>query len=117
MASKSVKAQFPSIFPFWARIKIGKRRTTLVIDKDKAYNKQKKRYVDGYVHREAIHLDDDDPRTKSFEKVLPNPDRSDSRPMYLKKATKLPQFMFIPHNKQLDMPEHLRLRYSKNNKK
>ena len=34
------KGVFPDKFPFWARLKISKNRTTLVIDEDKAKNKK-----------------------------------------------------------------------------
>lgn len=47
------KKDFPKKFPFWARLKIYKNRTTLVIDEGPALDKQKKEMVDGYVHREA----------------------------------------------------------------
>lgn len=99
-------------FPFWMRLKISKNRTTLVIDEDQAYDKQKKEMVDGYVHREATHTEN-----KDYEKIEPNPDKDDPKPMYLKRPRKLPKRLFMPHNKDLDMPEHLRERYDKNNKK
>ena len=118
MSEKKNKNEFPNEFPFWARMKISKNRTTLVIDEDKAYNKKKKRYEDGFVHRESIHLKDpNDKRTKKYEKIYPNPNRSDPEPMYLKKPTSTPKTLFKPHNKDLDMPQHLKERYSKNNKK
>ncbi len=44
---KNKKKEFPKLFPFWARLKISKNRTTLVIDEDTAYDKQKKREVEG----------------------------------------------------------------------
>lgn len=109
---ESPKKQFPEKFPFWARLKISKRRTTLVIDEDKAYDKQKQELVDGYVHREATHTE-----KSEFEKIDPNPDKSDLLPMYLKRPRKLPKRLFEPHNKNLDMPEYLRERYDKNNEK
>ena len=34
---------FPNEFPFWARLKIGKKRTTLVIDEEKVINKKTKK--------------------------------------------------------------------------
>ena len=62
------KKDFPKKFPFWARLKIYKNRTTLVIDEGPALDKQKKEMVDGYVHREATH-------TKGHgEPITPNPD-------------------------------------------
>lgn len=106
------KKEFPKKFPFWARLKISKNRTTLVIDEANALNKRSKKYEDGYVHREAIHN-----YRKGYEEIRPNPDREDNKPMYLKRPTKLPKQFFKPHNKQLDMPKHLIDRYSKNNKK
>ena len=109
--------EFPDKFPFWARLKISKNRTTLVIDEAPARNKKTNEMVDGFVHREAIHPHGDGSNVKGYEEVKPNPDPDDEEPMYLKRATKLPKVFFKPHNKALDMPEHLRARYEKNNKK
>ncbi len=109
--SKTPKT-FPTEFPFWARLKISKHRTTLVIDEDKAMDKKKKKLVDGYVHREATHSENSD-----YEEIMPNPDPTDSDPMYLKRPQKLPKRLFSPHNKDLSMPEHLKQRYDKNNYK
>lgn len=107
------KYGFPKKFPFWARLKIGKNRTTLVIDDCETKDKQHgNSLVKGYVHREAIHT-----KNKNYEEVYPNPDKTDKRPMYLKRPRKLPKRLFKPHNKKLDMPEYLRKRYEKNNKK
>lgn len=105
------KKEFPKKFPFWARLKIYKNRTTLVIDEGPALDKQKKEMVDGYVHREATH-------TKGHgEPITPNPDKDDPEPMYLKSPSSLPKRFFKPHNKDLDMPEELKQRYEKNNHK
>lgn len=103
---------FPEKFPFWARLKISKRRTTLVIDEVEAFDKQKQKNVEGFMHREATHT-----YKKEFEEVKPNPDKDDKKSMYLKKPSKLPKNMFEPHNKKLDMPEDLQKKYDKNNKK
>ncbi len=107
------KNEFPSEFPFWARLKISKNRTTLVIDEDKKYNTKYKKVVDVFVHREATSQ-----YHKGFEEILPNPDK-DKRPnpMYLKSPRKLPKNMIKPHNKNLEMPQFLKDKYSKNNKK
>ena len=105
---------FPDRFPFWARLKIAKERTTLVIDEDLAKDKSKGgKLVEGYVHREATHEN----KRGDNEEVYPNPDKSDSKPMYLKRPKKTPKRLFEPHNKNLSMPEHLRRRYDKNNRK
>lgn len=109
--------EFPDKFPFWARLKIEKRRTTLVIDEAPAKNKKTKKMEDGFVHREAIHPHGDGSNVKGYEKIEPNPDPTDNDPMYLKRPTKLPKRLFQPHNKKLNMPDHLRERYDKNNKK
>lgn len=111
--NKKNKAEFPKKFPFWARLKISKHRTTLVIDEEKYSDKKTKKNIDGYVHREASSQ-----YHKGFEKIEPNPDK-DKRPnpMYLKSPRKLPKRMFEPHNKNLEMPQHLIDRYNKNNKK
>ncbi len=102
---------FPSEFPFWARLKISKNRTTLVIDEERSINNKTKKVEDMFVHREAIHT-----KKKDYEEISPNPDPNDSEPMYLKRPSKLPKTLFNPHNKQLNMPKHLKERYSKNNK-
>lgn len=105
--------EFPQKFPFWARLKISKKRTTLVIDEDKVLNKKTKKMVDGYVHREATHTQNGN----EYEEFYPNPDIDDPTPMFLKRPSKLPKSMFKPHNKILDMPDKLKKRYDKNNKK
>lgn len=106
------KEIFPKTFPFWARLKIGKKRTTLVIDEDKAFNKKTKKFEDGFVDREATHS-----YRKDYEEISPNPDPDDSEPMYLKRPTKKPKRLFEPHNKNLNMPQNLKDRYEKNNRK
>lgn len=107
------KKEFPKEFPFWARLKINKHRTTLVIDEDQALNKRTKKYEDGFVHREATSQ-----YHKGFEPIIPNPDKEKRpNPMYLKSPRKMPKRMFEPHNKKLEMPEQLKNRYIKNNKK
>lgn len=104
--------KFPKKFPFWARLKIGKNRTTLVIDEDLAFNKKTKKFEDGFVNREATHS-----YRKDYEEIKPNPDKTDNKPMYLRRPTKKPKRLFEPHNKKLDMPQYLKNRYSKNNKR
>lgn len=104
---------FPDKFPFWARLKIAKNRTTLVIDEEPVIDKKSKKLVDGFVHREATHPD----KPGDYEEIYPNPDKDDAAPMYLKRPRKLPQRLFKPHNKNLDMPEDLRKRYEGNNDK
>ncbi len=110
--NKCGKKEFPNEFPFWARLKIGKKRTTLVIDEDKAFNKKTKKYEDGFVNREATHT-----FKKEYEKLFPNPDVDDKQPMYLRRPTKKPKRLFEPHNKKLNIPKCLRDRYDKNNRK
>lgn len=65
--SKIEEPVFPSKFPFWARLKIAKNRTTLVIDEDEVFDKVKRKNVEGFVHREATHS-----YKKEYEKVYPN---------------------------------------------
>ncbi len=103
------QAIFPTKFPFWARLKINKNRTTLVIDKTTI--EKKNTTEPGFVHREATHS-----YRKDYEEIKPNPDKEDKEPMYLKRPTKKPQRVFSPHNKKLDMPQFLKDRYEKNNK-
>lgn len=111
-AKKKNKSFPPDKFPFWARLKINKRRTTLVIDEDMAKDTAKNKQVEGYVHREATHT-----YRKDYEEVYPNPDKADMKKMYLKRPRKHPKNLFEPHNKDLNMPEHLRLRYDKPTKR
>ena len=109
------KNSFPNEFPFWARLKISKNRSTLVIDEDLAYDKKKKKTVPGFVHREAVS-----PNKKGnsdYEEIFPNPEKGKNIPMYLKRPKKTPKELFKPHNKNFDMPISLKQRYQKNNKK
>lgn len=105
--------KFPDKYPFWARLKISKNRTTLVIDDEPVINKKTNIKEDGFVHRETTSQ-----FHKDLEEIKPNPDK-DKRPspMYMKRPRKLPQRLFKPHNKNLEMPQSLIDRYSKNNKK
>lgn len=105
------RKQFPEKFPFWARLKISKNRTTLVIDEKPGFDRTKRKFTNTFVHREATHT-----YKKDYEEIKPNPDKTDSNPMYLKRPSRLPQRLFKPHNKQLDMPEHLKNKYNRNNK-
>ena len=118
-SSAAPKKEFPDKFPFWARFKPNKNRTTLVIDEEQVKRKNSDTVDDCFVHREAIHCDDDNKYVLSgdYEKVFPNPDISDNSPMYLKRPHKHPNRMFAPHNKNLILPENLRQRYEKNNDK
>ena len=111
-AAPTTKKELPKKFPFWARFRMSKQRTTLVIDETPVINKKTNRTEDGYVHREATHT-----AKRDYEKIEPNPDKDDPEPMYLKRPRKHPKKLFEPHNKALDMPEHLRKRYDKNNNK
>lgn len=107
----SSKKDFPNEFPFWARLKISKNRTTLVIDVDEVLNKKTNKVEDGFVHREATSQ-----YHKGLEIVIPNPDK-DKRPhpMYLKNPRKIPKRLVKPHNKDLEMPSDLKNRYDKKN--
>ena len=87
----------------------------MVIDDKPTYDKKSKKISNNFVHREATHPKPG--KKTSFEEIKPNLDRTDSRPMLLKSPRKMNQIMFKPHNKKLDMPEHLRERYKKNNRK
>ena len=112
LSPDKTKKELPKKFPFWARFRMSKQRTTLVIDETSVVNKKTNRLEDGYVHREATHTERQD-----YERIYPNPDKDDPNPMYLKRPRKHPKKLFEPHNKDLDMPERLRERYDKNNKK
>jgi hypothetical protein len=99
-------------FPFWARMKISKNRTTLIIDDEPYIDKRTNKISNNFVHREGTHT-----KKKDYEEIIPNPDKSDKKPMYLKRPRKLDQYLFKPHNKKLSIPKHLEQKYSKNNKK
>jgi len=111
------KTEFPRKFPFWARLKIEKRRSTLVIDEEEAYNKKNKRMEPGFVHREVIHSNEDGRNVKGYEEIVPNPDPDDKRAMFLKGPSKKPKRLFKPHEKNWPIPKHLIDKYDKNNKK
>ena len=107
------RKKFPEKFPFWARLKIGKPRPTLVIDEEPVLNKRKHTTEQGFVHREATHTK----KGNEYEEISPNPDKSDPNPMYLKRPRKLPQRLFAPNEQKFDMPDDLQKRYDKNNHK
>ena len=106
------KKEFPNKFPFWARFKLNKNRTTLVVNEETIINEKTAKQEEFFIHREATHTG-----KKDYEKIEPNPDKDDKLPMYLKRESKKPKRMFRPHNKNLDMPKELKERYAKNNKK
>ena len=108
---------FPTKFPFWARLKIEKRRTTLVIDETIEANKKTQKVEEHFVHREVIHPKGDGSNVKGYELIKPNPDPLDEKDMYLKPPKKLPKRLIKPHNRVLNMPYSLKERYEKNNKK
>ena len=100
---------FPSDYPFWARLKIDKNRTTLIIDRDLVKDKNKEVLVPGFIHREATSK-----FKKDREKIYPNPDKTKKNPMYLKSPRSIPKSLIRKHNKNLEIPEYLKERYSKN---
>lgn len=105
------KDGFPSDYPFWARLKIGKNRTTLIIDRSLVKDNTKTKLVLGFIHREATSK-----YKKDREKIYPNSDKTKKDPMYLKSPRSIPKNLVKKHNKNLDMPKHLKERYSKNKK-
>lgn len=109
---KTHRDKFPKKFPFWARLRIGKRRPTLVIDEEDILDKKEHKIVPGFVDRESIHA-----YKKGRMKLSPNPDKNDPNPMYLKSPRKKPQELFTPMTKKLDMPKELIDMYDKNNYK
>lgn len=100
--------QLPTEFPFWARLRIEKRRPALVIDEALAYDKNKKEMVDGYVHREVTHS-----YKSEYEEIKPNPNKADKAKMYLKRPSKKPKYLFVPLGERWHMPATLKTRYSK----
>ena len=111
------KSVFPKKFPFWARLKIGKNRPTLVIDEEETKNTKTQKMEPGFVHRESIHSNEDGSNVKGYEKIVPNPDPDDKEAMYLKGPSKKPKRLFKPHEKNWPVPQHLIEKYDKNNKK
>ncbi len=105
------------MFPFWARLRMGKWRTTLVIDEEKSLNNKTNKIEDQFVHREATTPTDDEARNKKFERISPNPDKTKAEDMLLKSPRKHPKHMFELHNKDMDMPKELKDKYDKNNHK
>lgn len=118
--SKKQQASFPPKFPFWARFKPNKNRTTLVIDEELVKRKNSDIVDDCFVHREAVHKSEQNIKyieSGDYEKIYPNPNENDPDPMYLKRPRKRPKKEFSPHNKKLNMPDSLQKRYEGNNKK
>ena len=107
----SSKKGFPEKFPFWARLKISKNRTTLIIDEENIKNKKSKKFEPGFVQRESTSK-----FHKGYEVINPNPDKTKKDPMYLKRPSKIPKNLVKPHNKNLDMPQFLIDKYDKNNR-
>ena len=99
-------------FPFWAKLKMGGKHPTLVIDEAEAMDKSKQRLVPGFVHREVTHT-----KNKNHEEIIPNPDPTDPDPMYLKRPDKKPKRLFTALGKNWEIPQHLQQRYEKNNNK
>lgn len=99
---------FPSDYPFWDRLKIDKNKTVLIIDRDLVRDKLNNKMVPGFIHREASSK-----YKKDREIISPNPDKAKKSPMYLKSPRKIPIHLVKKHNKNLDMPKHLKERYSK----
>ena len=65
------KNKFPKEFPFWARLKISKNRTTLIIDEEIVINKKsKKEYVLIAVRQNGLSLDCADHKFRDDEDVV-----------------------------------------------
>lgn len=48
---------FPSDYPFWARLKIAKKRTILIIDRDKVKDKTKDKLVPVlYIEKQLVKI-------------------------------------------------------------
>lgn len=77
-----------------ARLKIGKNRTTLVIDETKKIFKTNGREQEFYIHREVTHINN-----KNNEKIYPNPDEKDKKTMFLKLPRALPKRLFVENKK------------------
>ena len=64
-----------------------------------------------------MHCEDTSQYLKGYEEIKQNPDKSNQDPMYLKSPRKIPKTLVKPYNKDFTMPQSLKDRYSKNNKK
>ena len=101
------RKQFPFNFPFWARFKPCKNRTTLVINDEYIYHDGELKDIK-FIHRESTSTN-----RKDYEKIFPNPDKDRTEPMYLKRPTSRSINKFGIHNKNLNMPKQLKNRYKK----
>ena len=95
------RAKFPDNPPFWGRLVISKNRPTVVIDEKPAWDKQKKKMVDGFVHRELTHSED------IPGLPIKNPDKNDPKPAKLARPNKTPQRLIMPLDKDWKIPEEL----------
>ncbi len=105
-------------FPFWARLRMEKWRTTLVIDEEKSLNNKTNKVEDQFVHREATSPSGNEKRDNKYERIRPNPDKDKAKKgedMLLKSPRKRAKHMFELHNKEMEMPKQLKDRYDKNN--
>ncbi len=100
-------------YPFWAKMVIGGDHPSLIIDSCIAKDKRKNnKLVPGFLYRESTHSNGN-----GYEKIYPNPDPTDFRPMYLKRPQKKPKTLFVAWKKKMNMPQGLIDRYNKNNRK
>ena len=96
------RAKFPENPPFWGRLRIGDEHPTVVIDEKPAWDKQKKKMVDGFVHRELTH------GKKTPGLPIKNPDANDTEQAKLERPRKLPQRLIRPLDKDWPIPEELK---------
>lgn len=108
---------FPEEFPFWGRLKFEKNRTVLVIDEVVAPNKKTKKEEPHFVNRETTTKPG-----KNREEIKPSPDpklraKDKNSSTYLKRPQKTPKRLIRNAKNNWDMPQNLKDKYSKNNKK
>ena len=99
---KSVhRAKFPDNPPFWGRLMIGGNHPTVVVEEKLTWDKQKKKEVEGFVHRELTHS------TKISGTPIMNPDIKDKRPVKLQKPKDIPQRLVKPLDKDWEIPQEI----------
>lgn len=71
-----------------------------------------KRMEEGFVHREVTHT-----KKQDYLPVIPNPNKKDKTPLYLKAPQKKPKRLFKPLKENWTIPKNIEKMYDKNNNK
>lgn len=96
------RAKFPDNPPFWGRLMIDRHHPTVVIDEKPAWDKKKRKMVDGFVHRELTYSED------IPGLPIKNPDENDPKPAKLARPNTLPQRLIKPLDKHWEIPQELK---------